>query len=118
MTWKFYHNPQCSKSREALEFLRTQGIDFQTIEYLKTPPSPEELRVLISQLDSSLSSLVRVKESDFVAAPFDVNSTDEVVVGLTANLRLMERPVLQGHGKATIGRPLEKFLQLLTKYPY
>ena len=115
MTWKFYHNPQCSKSREALSFLQAQGVEFQTIEYLKNPLTSEELRVLISQLNSPLSSLVRTKESDFVAAPFDLNSVDAVVTGLASSPRLMERPILQGQGKATIGRPLENFLSLLSK---
>jgi len=111
--WKFYHNPQCSKSREALSLLEAQGADIQVIEYLKTPQTFEELIQLIGQLDTPASSLVRVKEDDFVKTPFDVNSAEEVARQLSIKPRLMERPILQGKGRAVIGRPLEKIEALL-----
>lgn len=114
-TWKFYHNPQCSKSREALNLLETQAVDFQIIDYQKNPLSIEELRELITQLKTPASSLVRVKENDFTDAPFDVNSAEEVARQLSKKPRLMERPILQGKGQAAIGRPLEK-IEALLKY--
>jgi arsenate reductase len=112
-TWKFYHNPHCSKSREALSLLKTQDADFQIIDYLKTPLSTQELKEMIGQLDVPVSSLVRVKENDFTNAPFNVNSADEVAQQLSKKPHLMERPVLQGKGRAVIGRPLENFEALL-----
>lgn len=112
-TWKFYHNPQCSKSREALNLLETQAADFQIVDYLKTPLSVAELRELMAQLNVPISSLVRVKESDFTDAPFDVNSAEEIALQLSKKPRLMERPILQGKGQAVIGRPLEKIEELL-----
>jgi arsenate reductase len=111
--WKFYHNSQCSKSREALEFLNSQGLDIQVIEYRKTPLTKEELAELIQQLDTPVSTLVRVKEKEFSAAPFDTNSAEEVAKYLIKFPVLMERPILQGKGLAVIGRPLEKIMALL-----
>lgn len=111
--WNFYHNPQCSKSREALEILKAQGADFKTIEYLKSPLTTTELSQLLEQLESPISSLVRVKEKGYLEAPFDVNSPEEVVRQLSKKPRLMERPILQGKGRAVIGRPLEKLEALL-----
>ena len=111
--WKFYHNPQCSKSREALGLLQDRAVDIQVIEYLKSPLSVEELKKLISQLNEPVSSLVRVKEVEFTEAPFDVNSSEEVATQLSKKPRLMERPILQGHGRAAIGRPIEKIEALL-----
>lgn len=111
--WKFYYNPQCSKCREALALLETHSVDFQPIEYLKTPLTAEELNELIGQLSDPVSTLVRVKESEFVEAPFDVNSVEEVALQLSVKPRLMERPILQGNGKAVIGRPVEKIEALL-----
>lgn len=112
-SWKFYHNPQCSKSREALAMLQDRAIDIEVVEYLKTPLSVEELKQLISQLADPVSSLVRVKEVEFTEAPFDVNSAEEVAKHLSKIPRLLERPILQGHGRAAIGRPLEKIEALL-----
>lgn len=111
--WKFYHNPKCSKSREALELLKEQGANFQIIEYLKTPLTSKELTQLIAELDAPVASLVRTKEKDFTEAAFDVNSQSVVIQQLTQKPHLMERPILQGNGRATIGRPLENFEVLL-----
>jgi Arsenate reductase and related proteins, glutaredoxin family len=111
--WKFYHNPNCSKSREALSLLQSKSLDFQLIEYLKTPLSSSELRELIVQLSTPVSSLVRIKEADFISAPFDVYSLEEVVHHLSEKPHLMERPILQGNGRAAIGRPMENIAALL-----
>jgi arsenate reductase len=113
MSWKFYHNPNCSKSREALAFLETEAVDFKTVEYIKNPLSHQELRELIGQLTSPLSALVRMKDADFTSAPFDVNSPEEVALQLSKKPQLMERPVLQGKGQAAIGRPLDNIKALL-----
>ena len=107
-SWKFYHNPQCSKSREALELLKSEGIDIQIIEYRTMPLTREKLIELIQQLDTPVATLVRTKEKEFSETPFDINSKEEVVTHLLKFPILMERPILQGKGHATIGRPLEK----------
>jgi arsenate reductase len=111
--WKFYHNPKCSKSREALALLETQSVNFQIVEYIKDPMTSTELLELIGQLSGAVSALVRTKEADFIAAPFDVNSAEEVALHLSKKPHLMERPVLQGKGHAVIGRPLENIEALL-----
>ena len=50
-TWTIYHNPKCSKSREALEILNTRGINPLVIEYLKTPLNISDLKNLLSKLN-------------------------------------------------------------------
>lgn len=112
-SWKFYHNPKCSKSQEALAFLETEAVDFQIVDYIQEPPSFENLLELIGQLQGPLSSLVRVKELEFTSSPFDVNSANEVALQLSKKPQLMERPVLQGQGRAVIGRPLDNMKVLL-----
>lgn len=107
--WILYHNPGCSKSREALEFLRERGLHFEIIEYMKTPLSEREVASLITELDGDLSHLVRQKEESFVAEPFDVNDPVLVARKIAAHPRLLERPLLRGDGRVTIGRPLENF---------
>lgn len=110
--WKLYYNPQCSKCREALALLKEQGIVMEVVEYLKTPPSKEDLETLVAQVDS-LPALVRIKDEKFMQDPFDVNLKEDVIANLLKHPSLMERPILQGKGKAVIGRPVEKILQFL-----
>ena len=50
MTIKIYHNPRCGKSRQTLQLLKEQGIDLEIIEYLKSPPSAEELNDILQKL--------------------------------------------------------------------
>ncbi|WP_413559550.1 ArsC/Spx/MgsR family protein [Bdellovibrio sp. HCB209] len=113
--WKLYHNPKCSKSREALSFLEAQEVEFQIVEYIKDPLSFEQLTEIAAQLNGPVSSLVRANEADFVNAPFDVNSVNEVAKALSEKPHLMERPILQGKGMAVIGRPLENIQELLKR---
>ncbi|SVD39284.1 uncharacterized protein METZ01_LOCUS392138, partial [marine metagenome] len=48
-----YHNPCCSKSRQTLALLQENGVEPEIIEYLKTPPTSEELARVIGKLDRS-----------------------------------------------------------------
>src|SRR5712675_1341734 len=59
---RIYHNPQCARSREALEYLRQQGIQPEVVEYLQNPLSVEELRRLVRMLGIAPSSLIRVAD--------------------------------------------------------
>ncbi|WP_413291831.1 ArsC/Spx/MgsR family protein [Bdellovibrio sp. HCB185ZH] len=114
-SWKFYHNPNCSKSREALAFLESEAVAVQIVDYIQKPLRKEEIQEMISQLEGPLSMLVRTKDADFTAAPFDVNSPEEIATRLSERPHLMERPILWGNGKATIGRPLDNIKALLKK---
>lgn len=111
--WKLYHNPQCSKSREALQMVQASGVEYEVVEYLKTPPDREELRRLIGELQSPLAELVRVKEIEFQNEPFDINSPEVVAERLAKSPRLLERPILWGPQGAVIGRPVERIRQVL-----
>ncbi len=107
-TWTLFHNPKCSKSREALEFLQAQShLQLTVVEYLKETPNEATLKSLIADLTTPLETLVRTKEDEFKAAPFDVTSKEQVLQNLLETPKLLERPILHGHGKAIIGRPLE-----------
>ena len=111
--WTLYHNPQCSKSREALKLIESSGVTFTVVEYLKTPLTREELRLLIHNLKSPLSELVRVKEAEFQENPFDINSEELVIEHLAKTPRLLERPLLWGPQGVVIGRPTERITEAL-----
>lgn len=101
-----YHNPRCSKSREALALLQDDNVVFEVREYLKEPPTFEELSELLSALQLSAIDIVRKKEP-FYREHYQgkILSNDEWIRVLMEHPVLIERPILI-HGKqAVIGRP-------------
>jgi arsenate reductase len=110
--WKIYHNPQCSKSREALALLKERGIELEVVEYLKTPLGALELRALITKLGVPCSALVRTKEELYRELGFDVNSVESVIENLVKHPRLLERPIVEHRHVAVIGRPVENLAKL------
>ena len=65
MELTIYHNPRCSKSRATLELLRARGIEPNIVEYLKSPPSKEQLKTILRQLGIATIDLARRKEEAF-----------------------------------------------------
>jgi arsenate reductase len=110
--WTLYHNPKCSKSREALTLLQSKNLDLEVIEYLKTSPDEKELKALISKLKEPISNLVRTKEPEFQESPFDLNSAEQVIRHLVRTPKLLERPVVVKDAVAVVARPLEKIENL------
>ena len=110
------HNPQCSKSRQALAIVDESAADVEVVRYLDSPPSRDELAAIVAALDTPPASLVRTGEPLFKELGIDRSTLDsaEVVVDLlAANPRLIERPVLWVGDKAVIGRPPERLSELL-----
>jgi arsenate reductase (glutaredoxin) len=110
-----FHNPGCSKSRGALELLQGSDSEVEVVEYLKAPLTQTELEVLLGQLGGSPEQLVR-KDKHFKELGLnagDYVSSEDVARVLADHPRLMERPVAVAGGRAIIGRPPEKVLELL-----
>ena len=57
-----YHNPRCTKSRETLQLINDEGKDVEVIEYLKQPPTEQELRDILSKLNLPIDYLIRKSE--------------------------------------------------------
>lgn len=110
-----YHNPKCSKSRKTLELLGEQGITPDIIEYLKTPPTAEQLQEILAKLGLSPRDLMRKKEDVYAECGLDNPSlTDAELIGfMVKNPILIERPIVLANGKAVIGRPPEQVLEIL-----
>jgi arsenate reductase (glutaredoxin) len=109
-----YHNPACSHSRGALELLKDSAVEFDTVEYLKTPPSRETLEGIIAQLQAPVSELVR-KDKRFDELKLkaeDYTSKESVVTLLLTYPELMQRPVVIRSGRAVIARPADKLKAL------
>jgi len=110
-----YHNPRCSKSRASLELLEKQNPDFEIIKYLETPPSEAELKALVAMLGITPKELVRTGETIFKELGLDKKdlSEDEWISIMAENPKLIERPIVVHNGKAAIGRPIEKVIEIL-----
>ena len=114
MKLSIYHNPRCSKSRETLSLLRDRGLEPEIIEYLKTPPSREDLERILEMLDLEPRDLMRKKEKEFKELGLADESLgrDELIQAMLDHPKLMERPIVVGDGKAALGRPPESVLDL------
>ena len=113
---ELWHNPRCSKSREALARLADRGVTAAIIDYLRDPPSAARIEALLRKLGGDPRALVRFKDAE--AAGLGLSPTDERPVAewarvLAANPRLIERPVLEAEDRAVIGRPVERLDELL-----
>jgi len=112
MAVTIYHNPKCSKSRETLALIEGKGIAPQVVEYLKTPPSAAELKVILGKLGIAAKDLLRKKE----AAEAGVDSSlpeDALIAAMVANPQVIERPIVVAGDKAKLGRPPEQVLEIL-----
>jgi arsenate reductase len=112
---RLFHNPRCSKSRGALELLRERGVEPEILPYLEQPPSVAELRELVRLLGVPVRALLRTGEPEYgelgLADP--TLDDDALIAAMHAHPRLIERPVFVHGGRAVIGRPPERVLELL-----
>ncbi len=113
MSVVLYHNPKCSTSRNALALLREQGVEPTVVDYLKTGWDRETLQRLASRTGFGLSGLLRKKEAD-AKALLDAGADDEAILAAAiAQPILIERPIVETHKGAVIGRPVERVLEVL-----
>ncbi|MGH8612744.1 MAG: arsenate reductase (glutaredoxin) [Gammaproteobacteria bacterium] len=110
-----YHNPRCSKSRATLDLLRNKGIEPDIIEYLNHPPDKQSLQRLLVLLGMEPRELMRTQETAYREAGLDNPSLDreQLVDAMVEHPVLIERPIVVANGKAVIGRPPEKVLEIL-----
>lgn len=109
-----FHNPRCSKSRQALKLLEEQGAEVEVVKYLETPPSKEELKALLKMLGISARELMRTKEAIYKELGLkEVEDEEKLIEAMVAHPKLIERPIVIKDGKAIIGRPPEKVITLL-----
>ena len=110
-----YHNPRCSKSRQTLELLNEKDLDTEIIEYLKTPPDVTELEHILDLLELEPRQLMRTNEAEYADLKLDDESLDraQLVAAMVAHPKLIQRPIVVSNGKAALGRPPEKVLEIL-----
>jgi len=114
-TVTIYHNPRCSKSRATLDLLKTKAVEPEIVEYLDNPPDRKTLTSILDLLGLEPRELMRTHEKEYTEAGLDNPdlSRDQLIATMIKYPRLIERPIVVCNGKAAIGRPPEKVLDIL-----
>ncbi|MGB1474881.1 MAG: arsenate reductase family protein [Candidatus Poseidoniaceae archaeon] len=104
---RLYHNPRCSKSRQARNLLTERGVDFEEYRYLDSGIHPDDLELL-----ATLDGILRISDLDS-ETDVDFGDNEAVAELISVDPRLLQRPILIFNGVAVIGRPPESILTLL-----
>lgn len=110
-----YHNQACGNSRGAMQLLHDSGVDFDVIEYLKTPPKRDALEKILAMLEGPAADLVRKDKrfSELGLKADDYVDKKKIVALLLEHPELMQRPIVIKGNRAIIARPPEKLSALL-----
>lgn len=115
MTVTIYHNPACGTSRNTLEIIRHAGIEPTVVEYLKTPPSKEDLAKMIADSGLSVREAIREKGTPYeelgLADP--ALSDDQLLDAMIATPILINRPLVVTEMGTRLCRPSEVVLDIL-----
>jgi arsenate reductase len=114
---KIYHNPRCSKSRAALarveQFAQQQRIPVEVVDYLRQPPTVEQLAQLQRQLATEARVMVRDNEDAFAELQLDQADESELLAAIARHPLLLQRPIVVYRDRALIARPPELLEQFL-----
>jgi len=114
-TYKIFHNPRCSKSRQALKILQDNNCDIQIINYLETDLNVSLIKDVLHKLSLKPRDILRTSEQDYKDNNLkeDDLSDNDLIEYMIKYPKLIERPiVIKGH-MAVLGRPPENILELL-----
>lgn len=115
MSVTIYHNPACGTSRNTLTMIRQSGEEPRVIEYLKTPPSREELVALIKAAGLTPRQLLRQKDTPYQDLGLDnpALSDDALLDAMLAHPILINRPLVVTPKGTRLCRPSEVVLEIL-----
>ena len=110
-----YHNPRCSKSREALALLEARGIAPRVIAYMEAGLQETELRALLAKLGIPARELLRTSETAYRERELADPGLSEaaLIEAMCDEPRLMQRPIVVRGKRAVVARPAGRALELL-----
>lgn len=109
-----WHNPRCSKSRNAIALLEEKNIDAKVVKYLDECPSENEIKNVLNLLEMKAEALLRKGEEIYKELNLsEVNDEDKLIKAMAQNPKLIERPIIIRGNKAVIARPIENLEELL-----
>lgn len=113
MKVKIYHNPRCGTSNKVLAHLRENGYEPEVIEYLKNPPSREELKQIIADLGMPVRDMMRQKASEYEALKDREMSDEELIDAMLEHPILINRPIVVTEMGTRLCRPAEVVEEIL-----
>lgn len=110
-----FHNPACGTSRNVLAMIRQSGVEPEIIEYLKTPPTREQLVALLIAMEMSPRDLMRRKGTPYGELGLDdeILSDAQLLDAMLEHPILIERPIVVTEKGVLLCRPSERVLDLL-----
>jgi arsenate reductase len=108
-----YHNPRCTTSRKTLELLRDSGFEPRIVEYLKTPPSRDEIVSMIRAAGIDVRSAVRKREALYAELELADASDDHLLDAMAEHPILIERPFVVTAKGTRLARPIETVREIL-----
>ena len=111
--YTIYHNPRCSKSREALKILQENNINPNICLYLEEKLSIETIHTLTKLLKVQVKDIIRIKEKIYRDLSLKDADDNQLIQNILEHPILLERPIIKYKNKAVIGRPPENVLKLI-----
>lgn len=109
-----WHNPRCSKSREAMGILEENNCKSKVVKYLETKPSIKDIENLLEILGLSARELMRTKENIYKELNLkEEQDESKLIQAMAEHQKLIERPIIIKGGKAIIGRPTSTIAEFL-----
>lgn len=110
-----YHNPMCGTSRKTLDILRDSGCDVWVHEYLKTPPSRDELKRLYDKAGISPRDGLRSREplAEELGLKRPDVTDDEILDAMVKHPILIERPIVETPNGVRLCRPQDRVREIL-----
>jgi len=108
-----YHNPKCTTSRKTLELLRDNGIEPEVVQYLKTPPSRDELVGMIRAAGIDVRAAVRKREALYAELNLADASDDQLLDAMAEHPILIERPFVVTSKGTRLARPVDTVREIL-----
>ncbi len=112
-TYKIWHNPRCSKSRQALAILEEKGVEVDVYKYLDETQTVSAIKDVLKKLGISARELMRTTEDDYKTLNLKDEKDEEKLIEAMVNYpKLIQRAIVIKDDKAVLGRPPEKVLEL------
>src|ERR1700744_1126101 len=108
-----YHNPKCSTSRKTLELLRDNGLEPTVVQYLKTPPSRDELVNMIRDAGIDVRTAVRKREALYAELDLAGANDEQLLDAMAEHPVLIERPLVVTPRGTRLARPIDAVREIL-----
>lgn len=117
MTTTIYHNPRCSKSRDALKFLNDSGVEPIVVHYVDVGWTPDTLLTLKQESGLSWETMLRADAAAELKDALENNNEQQIIHYLIANPVALERPFVTTPMGTRLCRPIQTLLEIIDQRP-